>query len=186
MDTKSQPKGMTFRLPPDESASHPLLDPTDLDLDQTPTFSLTFSTVQLFRVPVIPLAIADAVVMGHCRHHVGAGVFFELFPIGLCLWTLVSLVASLATGRRRDRFELRLGEYVCFVGKRCKGDDGRSALPKRLARPYLTIAGDFLLCTLFIVPTVLAKNEDIWEWQWCSRIFGLSLTLWYVGSCLFS
>lgn len=172
MDKKPQSQGMTFRLPRDEGSSRPLLDPQDLE--EQPSFSVTFSTIQLFRVPVIPLAIADAVIMGHCRHHVGAGVFFELFPISLCIWTFVSVIGSLGT--RRDKFEFKLGNYVCFIGKRDTADD-RSELPKRLAKPCLTMAGDFLFCTLFIIPTVLSKKDDIWEWQWYNRVFGLSLAL---------
>jgi hypothetical protein len=177
MDKKPQAQGMAFRVPRDDDTSRPLLDPQDLE--EQPSFSVTFSTIQLLRVPVIPIAIADAVFMGHCRHHVGAGVFFELFPIGLCIWTLVRLIGSL--GARKEKFELKLGDYVCFIGKRDKANN-RSLLPKQLTRPYLSIAGDLLLCVLFIVPTVLAKNEDIWEWRFLKRVFGLSLTLWYVAN----
>ncbi|KAH6887584.1 hypothetical protein B0T10DRAFT_549584 [Thelonectria olida] len=172
MDKKPQPQGMAFRVPRDDDISRPLLDPQDLE--EQPSFSVTFSTTQILRVPIFAIAIADSVIMGHCRYNVTAGVFLELLPISLCIWTLISLVGSL--GARKDKFELKLGDYVCFIGKRDKAN-GRSFLPTKMARPYMTIAGDFILCLLFIIPTVLSKKEDIWDWRFEHRVFGLNLTL---------
>ncbi|KAI5459256.1 hypothetical protein BGZ63DRAFT_426544 [Mariannaea sp. PMI_226] len=172
MDKKAQTSSMPFRLPnDDEDTSRPLLDPQDLE--EQPSFSVTFSTIQILRLPVIPIAIADSVIMSHCEYELAAGIFLLLFPIGLCIWTFINLISSLGSGK--DKVELKFGNYVCFCGKRSKGRNNE--VPTQLARPYLSIIGDFFFCIMLMVITILSKKTNIWDWRWYNVVFGLSLTL---------
>ncbi|KAK7426577.1 hypothetical protein QQZ08_006907 [Neonectria magnoliae] len=131
-----------------------LLDPLEAEEGETkPSFTLTFSTVQLLRVPILPISIADCVLMSKTDDHVFWSVFFGSWTIALFLWNAHQLI-----GFKSNKFELRVGNFVCWLGR--VNTDGSLV---RRQRPYVAIVTDFVFCLLFIIPSVLAFKTDIWR-----------------------
>lgn len=173
MDRNSHSNGRPFPAHRDDEISRLLLDPQDVE--EQPSFSLTFSTIRLLRIPIIPIAIADSILMSNAHDHIVLGVLFEALPVGLCLWTAFSVFGTPAT--RRNSFELTVGDYVLFWGR--KGQD-LDTVSERKTRPYQIILGDFFVSLLLILLTVLSLTTHIWQYDVRLRVFSLSLTLSYV------
>ncbi|KAH8665614.1 hypothetical protein BGZ61DRAFT_461945 [Ilyonectria robusta] len=170
MDRNSHSNGRPFPAHRDDEISRLLLDPQDVE--EQPSFSLTFSTIRLLRIPIIPIAIADSILMSNAHDHIVLGVLFEALPVGLCLWTAFSVFGTPAT--RRNSFELTVGDYVLFWGR--KGQD-LDTVSERKTRPYQIILGDFFVSLLLILLTVLSLTTHIWQYDVRLRVFSLSLTL---------
>ncbi|KAF7556509.1 hypothetical protein G7Z17_g1379 [Cylindrodendrum hubeiense] len=170
MDRNTHSSGRSFPAHRDDEDSRLLLDLQDVE--EQPSFSLTFSTTRLLRIPIIPIAIADSVLMSNAHDHIALGVLFEALPIGLCLWTVFSVFG--AAGAKRNSFELTAGDYVLFLGRKNQDLD---AVSERKTRPYQIIMGDFFVSLLFILLTVLSLTTHIWQYDVRLRVFALSLTL---------
>ncbi|KAH7012897.1 hypothetical protein EDB80DRAFT_709078 [Ilyonectria destructans] len=170
MDRNNHSNGRSFPAHRDDETSRFLLDPQDVE--EQPSFSLTFSTIRLLRIPIIPLAIADSVLMSNAHDHIALGILFEALPVGLCLWTAFSVFGT--SGTRRNSFELTVGDYVLFWGRKSHDLD---AVSERKTRPYQIILGDFFVSLLLILLTVLSLTTHIWQYDVRLRVFALSLTL---------
>ncbi|KPM37612.1 hypothetical protein AK830_g8973 [Neonectria ditissima] len=142
------------------------------DVEQQPSFSLTFSAVQLLRIPIIPIAIADIVLMANCHDYIALGVLLECIPIGLCLWTAFTLSAPAV--KNNNNLEVTVGDYVLFLGRKSQEVAGISP---RKTRPYLIILGDLLASLLLILLTVLSLASQILQYDVRWRVFPLTLTL---------
>ncbi|KAK7414621.1 hypothetical protein QQX98_006558 [Neonectria punicea] len=150
--TPQRKSGLGFRDRMSELTER-LLDPLEAQEGGTkPSFTLTFSTVQLLRVPILPISIADCVLMSRTDDRVFWSVFFGSWTIALFIWNAYQIV-----GFKSNKFELRVGNFVCWLGR--VNTDGSLV---RKQRPYMAMATDFVFCLLFIIPSVLAFKTDIW------------------------
>ncbi|KAK7413099.1 hypothetical protein QQX98_008047 [Neonectria punicea] len=142
------------------------------DAEQQPSFSLTFSPIQLLRIPIIPIAIADIVLMANCHDYVALGVLLECIPVGLCLWTAFTLGAPAV--KSNNNLEVTVGDYVLFLGRKTQEID---SISPRKTRPYPIILGDLLASGLLILLTVLSLASQILQYDVRWRVFPLTLTL---------
>ncbi|KAH7139917.1 hypothetical protein B0J13DRAFT_624726 [Dactylonectria estremocensis] len=141
-------------------------------VEQQPSFSLTFSTMQLLRIPIIPIAIADIILMANCHDYVALGILLECIPVGLCLWT--GFNAFGASGASNNNLEITVGDYLLFLGRKSQDIDGISP---RKTPPYQIILGDLLASVLLILLTFLSLASQILQYDVRWRVFPLTLTL---------
>ncbi|KPM34746.1 hypothetical protein AK830_g11825 [Neonectria ditissima] len=150
--TPPRKSGLGFRDRMSELTER-LLDPLENHDETKPSFTITFSMVQVLRLPILPLSIADCVLMSKTHDHVFWAVFFGSWTIAHFIWNAYQMV-----GFRSNKFEFRVGSFVCWLGR--VNTDGSLA---RKQRPYMAMVTDFVFCCLFIIPSVLAFKTDIWR-----------------------
>ncbi|KAH7129164.1 hypothetical protein EDB81DRAFT_808798 [Dactylonectria macrodidyma] len=170
MNSNTRSQGKSLPVHPNDETSRLLGG--SRGVEPHPSFSLTFSTIQLLRIPIIPIAIADIVLMANCHDYIALGILLECIPVGLCLWTVFTLDAPGA--RSNNNLEVTAGDYGLFLGRKSQDID---AIPQRKTRPYRIILGDFLASVLLILLTVLSLASQILQYDVRWRVFLLTLTL---------
>jgi hypothetical protein len=189
MAAKSQ-SSQAYEPLPREDPSAALLSPSERENPedgQTPTFKFTFSPTLVVRLMIVPIIIADIVYLCMPEEEPGVAVVFAIFAFFLLFWHAYRVFNCFLPGRKSNKFDFKIGSFFCMFGTTSPG----LGVNKR-ALSCLVSAVDFSFGLLFIGPSFLAENTNIWRYGsgWHvydskpAKIVGLSIAIVVIQSII--
>jgi hypothetical protein len=168
---------------PREDPSAALLSPSERENPedgQTPIFRFTFSPTLVVRLMTVPIIITDIVFLCMPRYSYAVAAVFTVFAFFLLFWHAYRIFNCFLPGRKDSKFDFKIGSFFCMFGTTSPG----SGVNKRTVS-CLVSAVDFSFGLLFIGPSYLAENTNIWrsDGGWYhydsnpARVIGLSITI---------
>ncbi|KAM0341885.1 hypothetical protein ACHAPU_009821 [Fusarium lateritium] len=174
---------------PREDPSAALLSPSERDDQEdgkTPVFKLSFSPTVVIRLLTIPLIITNIVFLCMPREQPGVAIVFAIASFFLLFWHAYRIFKCFLPGRKSHKFDLKMGSFFCTFGTTSLG----SGASKRTLSCLVSIV-DFSFGLLFIGPSFLAINTQIWRRNWSyyydsnpARVAGLSITIVILQSAI--